>query len=91
MPIMEQLIWADFFLSGTAPFEEVSDISSLSMDNFLFSFGAGGRLAIPQLPIGLYFVKRFKFTDSGISWQQGSILPDSLGLDFVISFNIDLF
>jgi len=92
IPLVEQYIWWDFFLSGTAPYEDISELQSLKIDDFLFSFGGGARLAIPQLPIGMYLVKRFKILDGSVAWESrsGSLFPP-LNLDFVISFTLDIF
>ena len=92
IPLVEQYIWWDFFMSATAPYEDISELQTLKIDDFLFSLGGGARLAIPQLPIGMYLVKRFKILDGNIAWESrtGSLFPP-LNLDFVISFTLDIF
>lgn len=98
MPIAENVLWGDLFLSGTGFWTELSDVD-LSNDNFLddfyFSFGGGIRFTIPGLPIGLYLTKRFKIIDNSIEWEGGDIFtnaddPDS-GMDLVIAFQFGLF
>jgi outer membrane protein insertion porin family len=61
----------------------------MNIDDFLFSTGGGARLTIPGLPIGLYLVKRFQFNNGQVEWQAGN--TGLLGLDFVISFNTQIF
>ncbi|MEW5814516.1 MAG: outer membrane protein assembly factor BamA [Spirochaetota bacterium] len=91
-PILEQYIWWDFYFSGTAMWAELEKVSQMRLSDYYFSFGAGARLTIPGIPIGLYLTKRFKFDlDNKIEWQTGAILPASLGLDLVVSFTAALF
>ncbi len=90
IPISEQYLWWDFFLSGTVMYPDTADLRSMQLSDFLFSTGGGVRLTIPGLPIGLYLVKRFQFDNAGqVQWQQGN--TGLLGLDFVISFNTQVF
>lgn len=89
IPIVEQYLWWDFYLSGTAMWATPAGFSSMSLNNFLFSTGGGIRLVIPGLPIGLYFAKRFQILNGQLQWQAGN--ASTLGLDFVISFNASLF
>ena len=56
--------------------------------DFYFSLGGGFRLTIPGLPIGFYFVKRYRYdNDNKIEWQDGILFNKSMKLDFVIGFN----
>ena len=99
MPIAEQVLWGDLFLSGTGFWQDrtevIPDIRSGDMSNFMFSLGGGIRFTIPGLPIGLYFTKRFEFIDGDLTWIAGDIFrdedrPDS-GVDLVIAFQFGLF
>ncbi len=96
MPIAERVLWSDIFFSGTGFWYNRDDVTSMSLIDFMFSMGAGIRLVIPGLPIGLYLTKRFKFDeDNNIQWQAGTIFknPDKAdsGLDLVIAFIINQF
>ena len=93
MPIFEQFLWLDFFFSGTAMWEDNSFLSSMNIDDFLFTFGAGPRITIPGFPMGFYFGKRFKTEDGVIQWQTGNIggTSEGAGLDFIISFTYEIF
>jgi outer membrane protein insertion porin family len=70
IPLAEDFIWWDFFISATAPYDTVEGILDFSFEDFLFSFGGGARLTIHQLPIGLYLVKRFEIQDGAVEWQS---------------------
>jgi outer membrane protein insertion porin family len=63
---------------------------NFTLDNLRFSYGGGLRFTMPQLPIRLSLVKRFKFVDGEIEWQPGQIFGDPsnplLGVDIVVSF-----
>ena len=60
----------------------------MKKEEFYWSLGGGFRLTIPGLPIGFYFVKRYKYDEDGsIDWQDGVLFKNSMKLDFVIGFN----
>ncbi|MCL2213957.1 MAG: outer membrane protein assembly factor BamA [Treponema sp.] len=63
---------------------------NFTVDNLRFSLGAGLRFTLPQFPIRLSLVKRFRFLDGDVLWQPGVLFGDgtSKGLDLVISFAI---
>nr|HPO49913.1 BamA/TamA family outer membrane protein [Spirochaetota bacterium] len=55
-----------------------------SIDNWYGSLGVGIQLALPQLPLSFYIVKRFKINQySGFEWVHNS--PGTANLDFVLS------
>jgi outer membrane protein insertion porin family len=95
MPIVEQYLWFDLFFSMTGFWQDFSKLSSMHIDDYLFSFGGGLRLTIPGLPIGFYLAKRFKTVDGQVQWQRGNIFAneerESSGIDFVISFTYQLY
>lgn len=54
------------------------------LENWYGSFGLGVQLAIPQLPLSFYIVKRFRFNyHGGFEWVGN--VPNSPNLDFVLS------
>jgi outer membrane protein insertion porin family len=66
---------------------------NFNIDNMRFSFGAGLRLTLPQLPFRFSLAKRFRTQDGEFIWEKGSIPfgdPNSpgSGIDPVISFAI---
>lgn len=95
MPIAEQYVWLDWFLSGVGIWSETSSFFNMTINDYLFSFGAGLRLTVPGFPIGLYLAKRFKFENGALVWQGGPVFPregdETSGLNFVISFTADIF
>ncbi len=88
------LSWVNFF-SSTAVWDEVSDLSGISLDDFYFSFGTGLQVDIPSFPISFFLAKRFNFDSEGtFQWQQGDLFAgdsETGGLDFVVSFDLDYF
>jgi len=64
--------------------------SNFTINNLLFSFGGGLRIALPQFPIRLSFAKRFYFHEGGFRWAPGALFGDpsnpAKGVDFIISF-----
>ena len=88
MPIFEKYIWWDWFWSATGIWPERYMFKDMVRQDFYFSLGGGFRLTIPGLPIGFYFVKRYRYNnDNNIEWQDGILFKDSMKLDFVIGFN----
>ena len=77
--------------------QDRSDFSQgISLDDFLFGFGAGIRFTIPQFPIRMYLGKRFSFDYNDTlsrytaNWQDGPLFG-GWGVDFVISLGGDTF
>jgi len=95
MPLAEQYIWWDWYISATALLEDKASLKALSLDDFLFSFGGGVRFTIPGLPIGIFLTKRFQTAENIPQWQTGELFnPDNeegKGLDFVITFTYELY
>ena len=91
VPIAEQFLWSTFFFDAAVPWDKLSEIGSTSIDDFLFSLGAGLRFTIPQFPIRLYFTQRFKTENGRLVWQKGSLPLAGMNLDFVISLGGDTF
>ena len=88
MPIFEKYIWWDWFWSATGIWPERYMFKDMVRQDFYFSLGGGFRLTIPGLPIGFYFVKRYRYdNDNKIEWQDGILFSNSMKLDFVIGFN----
>jgi outer membrane protein insertion porin family len=63
---------------------------NFTAENLRFSYGAGFRFTMPQLPIRLSLAKRFKIVDGQVELQPGAIFGDpsnpALGMDIVFSF-----
>lgn len=97
MPIAENVLWGDLFLSGTGFWHDLSEVK-LDLSNFMFSMGAGVRFTIPGLPIGLYLTKRFSYSNASLrsfQWEPGEIFKDpddpNSGVQLVIAFQFGLF
>ncbi|MDZ7793349.1 MAG: outer membrane protein assembly factor BamA [Spirochaetia bacterium] len=97
IPIAEQVLWSDLFFRSTGFWEDRSQFGLIneSPENYLFSYGAGIRFTIPNLPLGLYMTKLFKLDDNGnVLWQGGPIFSDpddpESGWRLVLTINIDL-
>jgi len=91
MPIAEQFLWGVFFADAASLWEEVADLSTMKIDDFFFSIGAGLRFTIPQFPIRLYFSKGFQIKNGEINWKPGDLALGNFTLDFVISLGGDNF
>ncbi len=96
MPLIDQVLWLDGFLdaaamqstkglmdmTGTAPAADPTKptFADLGWDNMAFSTGFGFRFAISQFPFRFYFLKRFTFDGSAVTWKTSGT-----GLEFVLS------
>jgi outer membrane protein insertion porin family len=97
IPIAEQVLWSDIFFKTTGFWEDRSQFGFLdsSPENYLFSYGAGIRFTIPNLPLGLYLTKLFKLDSEGnVLWEGGPIFGDpndeTSGMRLVLTINMDL-
>ena len=80
LPIFQGVIGLDGFFDAVAVKDEVSDLFSLKMDDFYFSFGPGLRFLVPQFPLHLLFANKFRVQDGEVQWEDT--------WQFVLSFNI---
>jgi outer membrane protein insertion porin family len=84
MPLAPGVIAADFFLDSIAIKSELEDITSLSLNDYYFSYGPGVRFSIPQFPLRLMLANTFRIQNGDFEWGNGEG-PD---WKFVLSFNI---
>ncbi len=91
LPIAEQFLWSVLFLDSAVAWNDLADIRSTTVSDFMFSLGAGLRFTIPQFPIRIYLAQRFRVEDGRIAWQRGSLSLLGMNLDFVISLGGDTF
>ena len=81
LPIVPGIIGVDAFFDAAAIKSSFQDLSSLSINDFYFSFGPGVRFLHPQFPLHLLFAWKFKTTDGVPSFDTNPV-------EFVLSFNI---
>jgi outer membrane protein insertion porin family len=96
IPLLRGLLAWDFFFDAAAVetehgyyFGRNNDDRNFTMENWRFGFGGGLRFTIPQFPIRLSLVKRFKVLGTEVDWQPGSLFrgeSEKGGMDFVMSF-----
>lgn len=84
LPLAPGVIAGDFYLDAVAIKDRLEDLSSLSLDDYYFSFGPSLRFSIPQFPLRLMFANTFRIQDGKFEWGNGTG-PD---WKFVLSFNI---
>jgi len=84
-PLVNGILAFDlFFDSAGVDDPEGSYFKEFNIENMRFSYGGGLRFTIPQFPIRLSLVKRFKIKDNEIDWQRGAI--PGIDMDIVMSF-----
>lgn len=84
MPVAPGILSADFFFDAVATKQDYSDLGSLTLNDYYFSFGPGLRFSIPQFPLRLLFANTFRIQDGKFEWSDGS----GPNWEFVLSFNI---
>ena len=84
MPIAPGIISADFFFDAIAPKKDLASLSSLSLNDYYFSYGPGLRFSIPQFPLRLMFANTFRIQEGKFHWGSDS----GSDFKFVLSFNI---
>lgn len=91
-PLIKNALSFDLFLDMVGLWETDTELTNMSFDDFQFSIGGGLRLANPSFPFSVYLVKKFKSDNGQINWQPDGVSTfKESGLDFVISFGIDIY
>ena len=83
-PLAHGILSFDFLLDSAAGKKNLTDLKTLSINDYYFSFGPGLRFVIPQFPLRLMFANTFKAENGKMKWGNGK------GADwrFVLSFSI---
>lgn len=99
LPLVGSLLWWDTFLDMIWLWEEERVLvqNNAWRRGFYGAMGTGFRLALPNFPIGIYLIKRFRINDAGspngfFNWNPG-INPTwrGPGLDLAIVFSVDMY
>lgn len=81
MPLVPGVLGVDFFWDAAAIKDTASDLSTLNMNDFYFSYGPAMRLLLPQFPLHLLFAWKYRIVD-------GTPKFDEEPFNLVLSFNI---
>lgn len=84
MPVAPGILSLDFFFDAVATKPDYSDLGSLTLNDYYFSYGPGLRFSIPQFPLRLLFANTFRIQNGEVEWSDGS----GPNWEFVLSFNI---
>ncbi len=80
-PIVPGIIALDFYGDAVVVKDTFKDFfTTMSGNDYYYSFGPGIRFCLPQFPIRLLFANTFQITDSGFKWKDKGA--------FTLSFNI---
>jgi len=99
LPIVPGMLAWDFFFDAAGVETErgyyfginSEGKKNFTIDNMRFSFGAGLRFTMPQLPLRFSLAKRFRTVDGVFQWETGSWFSNGKkgsGIDPVISFAV---
>ncbi len=97
MPLVRNILNAEVYTSGTWGIPDHRDLfTSFALEDVRFSTGAGVKLGIQGLPLGLYLVKNFTIDpQEGIKWVPGNIFKipqwENSGLELVFTIDYSLF
>ncbi len=83
-PLAQGIISFDFFFDAVAIKNDLTDLKTLSINDYYFSFGPGLRFALPQFPLRFLLSNTFRSKDGRPYWRNGKG-PD---WRFTISINI---
>ena len=84
LPLAAGMLATDFYFDAVAIKDNLSDLTSVTLNDYYFSFGPSLRFSIPQFPLRLMFANTFRIQDGVFEWRNGTG-PD---WQFVLSFNI---
>lgn len=86
VPIVPNIIGIDLFHDTAVIKSDFSQMfSSVTLNDFYFSFGPGIRFLIPQFPLHLMFTWRYRIQDGKFQWGDSA---DPGAFQFILSFNI---
>ncbi len=68
MPLAQGIISFDFFFEAVATKPDIRSLSSLSINDYFFSFGPGVRFTLPQFPLRLMFANTFRSNNGKPYW-----------------------
>jgi outer membrane protein insertion porin family len=90
LPVIPGILALDFFLDAAAVSSTPNSFfNDFTADDFLYSCGAGPRVANSAFPLRFLAAKRFRMKDGEILWQDGPFFknnkPNS-GVNLVLSF-----
>jgi len=82
------------FIDGFVLMDDVPDRNFANyagdLQNYKFSLGTGIRITNPQIPLGFYLAKPFRFDENNqIEWQEGDGILGDLDLKFVFAITVD--
>jgi len=80
-PLIPGILGVDAFFDAAAIKSSYQDLSSITMNDFYFSYGPGIRFLMPQFPLHLIFAWKFRI-------QDGVAAYDKVPFQFVLSFNL---
>ena len=81
MPIVPGILGIDGFWDAAAVKPRLSEMNTLKIEDFYFSYGPGIRFLIPQMPLHLLFAWRYRVVDGKPKFAETPF-------NFVLSFNI---
>ena len=94
MPIVESVVWFDVYAEAVRLVRERENMFQFAQnpEAWMFGFGAGLRLVIPQLPIRIYVAKRLGLDSDGqIVPQTGNLFAngeEGAGLDLIFAISL---
>ena len=81
VPVVPGILAVDGFFDFAVIKEDLgSMLTSISGDDFYFSFGPDLRVLMPQFPMRFMFANTFKFTNGKLDWRDT--------MKFVFSINL---
>ena len=83
-PLAHNILSFDFFFDSAAVKKNLTDLKTLTINDYYFSFGPGLRFVIPQFPLRLMFANTFRSVNGKPVWGNGK----KADWRFVLSFNI---
>jgi outer membrane protein insertion porin family len=90
-PLVYGILAFDLFFDSAGIESNLGDyFNNFTIENMRFSYGGGFRFTLPQFPIRISLVKRFKIEGEEIKWEPGAIFGNNekpwMGMDIVMSF-----
>lgn len=83
-PVAPGMLSLDAFYDIAVVKDTLKDLTSLSQDDFYYSFGAGLRISVPQFPLKFLWGFPYKYENGNFQWKNNTQFP----VEFILSFNL---
>ncbi len=92
LPVVENFLWFDTYLDTFVFRQQNVPLFPVQLQDWYFAWGLGLRITNPQLPLGFYLAKPFRYDSNGqVLWEKGDGVFWDADMRLVVTFGFDLY